>query len=47
MNSIVFQNGTPITPEFINELKNPSFSKEPGEVGYIPNPLRPFVFLRK
>lgn len=44
MNSIVFQNGTPITPEFINELQNPSFSKEPGEVGYLPNPDDVFQF---
>jgi len=44
MDKKVFQSGTAITPEFINELQNLSFSKAANEVGHLPNPDDQFHF---
>lgn len=44
MDKKVFQSGTAITPEFINELQNLSFSKAANEVGHLPNPDDVFHF---
>lgn len=44
MDKKVFQSGTAITPEFINELQNLSFSKAANEVGHLPNPNDVFHF---
>lgn len=38
MNKKDFKTGGIITPEFLNELQNSSFNKQPGEVGYLPTP---------
>ena len=38
MNTKNFKTGDIVTPEFLNELQNPSFNKQPGEVGYLPLP---------
>lgn len=44
MNKIPFQNNTVIPPEWLNAIQNLSYEKEPGEVGYIPNPDDVFHF---
>lgn len=44
MNKIPFQNDTIIPPEWLNAIQNLSYEKEPGEVGYIPNPDDVFHF---
>jgi hypothetical protein len=38
MNTKTFKTGDIVTPEFLNELQNPSFNKQPGEVGALPLP---------
>lgn len=40
MNTKTFKTGDIVTPEFLNELQNPSYDKQPGEVGYLPTPDR-------
>lgn len=38
MNKKTFKTGDIVTPEFLNELQNPSYDKQPGEVGALPLP---------
>lgn len=38
MNTKNFKTGDIVTPELLNELQNPSFNKQPGEVGHLPLP---------
>lgn len=38
MNTKNFKTGDIVPPEFLNELQNSSFNKQPGEVGYLPLP---------
>lgn len=38
MNTKTFKTGDIVTPEFLNELQNPSYDKQLGEVGHLPLP---------